>query len=64
LLRRYGGAAPAQPHGAGVLDAEHLYARLGWRLIRWGTRLRQRAEKAGRTGLTSPKKKPHPVAAR
>jgi hypothetical protein len=62
LLRRYGASAPAG-QGGGVA-AEHLYARLGWRLIRWGTRLRQRAEKGGRTGLTSPRKKSHPAAAR
>jgi Glycosyltransferase family 29 (sialyltransferase) len=64
LLRRYGAGAPQGADGGAVLGAEHLYARLGWRLIRWGTRLRQRAEKDGRTGLTSPKKKTHTLAAR
>jgi hypothetical protein len=64
LLRRYGAGAPQGADGGAVLGAEHLYARLGWRLIRWGTRLRQRAEKDGRTGLTRPKKKTHTLAAR
>lgn len=63
LLRRYGTRA-AQPNGAGVLQSEHLYARLGWRLIRWGTRLRQRAEQSGQTGLTSPKSKQRAAAVR
>jgi hypothetical protein len=48
---------------AGV-PSEDWYAGLGWRLIRWGTRLRQRAERSGRTGLTSPKKKTRTAAAR
>jgi Glycosyltransferase family 29 (sialyltransferase) len=57
LLRRYGAGARAGHDGRGVLGAEDWHARLGWRLIRWGTRLRQRAESSGRTGLISPKKK-------
>ena len=64
LLRRYGASAPAGPDGGGVLGAEDWHARLGWRLIRWGTRLRQRAESGGRTGLTSPKKKTRTATAR
>ena len=64
LLRRYGADGRQAADGARVLGAEDLYARLGWRLIRWGTRLRQRAEKGGRTGLTSPKRKTRPAAAR
>jgi hypothetical protein len=64
LLRRYGESAPAGHDGGGVLGAEDWHARLGWRLIRWGTRLRQRAERSGRTGLTSPKKKTRAATAR
>lgn len=43
LLRRYGNANGT---GAAVVKArvESLYASLGWQLIRWGTRLRRRAE--------------------
>ncbi|MGH6903122.1 MAG: glycosyltransferase family 29 protein [Geminicoccaceae bacterium] len=63
LLSRYGAGAAAGEDAGGALGVEDWYARLGWRLIRWGTRLRQRAESSGRTGLTSPKKK-SPAAAR
>jgi Glycosyltransferase family 29 (sialyltransferase) len=63
LLRRYGASAPAGQDGGGVPGAEDWHARLGWRLIRWGTRLRQRAESSGRTGLTA-KKKTRAAAAR
>ena len=43
LLRRYGGAREA---GGGKSPArlDNLYARVGWQLIRWGMRLRRRAE--------------------
>ena len=43
LLRRYGGARAA---GAAASPArlDNLYARVGWQLIRWGMRLRRRAE--------------------
>jgi hypothetical protein len=64
LLRRYGASGPARHGGGAARAAEDWYARLGWRLIRWGTRLRQRAERGGRTGLTSPKKKTGAAAAR
>jgi hypothetical protein len=60
----YGASTPAGHDGGGVLGAEDWHARLGWRLIRWGTRLRQRAESSGRTGLTSPKKKTRTATAR
>jgi hypothetical protein len=63
LLRRYGAGAPEVPDSGGGFRTEHLYARLGWQLIRWGTRLRQRAEKGGRTGLTAPKKRTRSAAA-
>ena len=43
LLRRYGGAA--KPGGeASQARLDNLYARVGWQLIRWGMRLRRRAE--------------------
>ncbi|MFZ1430755.1 MAG: glycosyltransferase family 29 protein [Geminicoccaceae bacterium] len=43
LLRRYGNVNGT---GSAVVQArvESLYASLGWQLIRWGTRLRRRAE--------------------
>ena len=48
---------------AGALGAEDWYARLGWRLIRWGTRLgggpRQRQRRAHLA-----EKKTRPAAAR
>ena len=46
LLRRYGSGAAAAGHGPSRLDGIH--ARIGWQLIRWGMRLRRRAEARSR----------------
>ncbi len=43
LLRRYGGAREAGAE-ASPARLDNLYARAGWQLIRWGMRLRRRAE--------------------
>lgn len=56
LLHRYGGGPTAKRRPEDTHQAEQFYAWLGWRLIRWGMRLRQRAEKSGRIELTPGKK--------
>jgi hypothetical protein len=47
VLRRYGGRAGSAASSGGGL-AERLYGAAGWRLIRWGMRLRRRAEARAR----------------
>lgn len=51
LLRRYGSAAAAGPADAAAPRGD-LYGRVGWQLIRWGMRLRRRAEAASRGRYT------------
>jgi hypothetical protein len=52
LRRRYGDSAE-RGGDAPRPRLEHLYARAGWQLIRWGMRLRRRAEARDRGRLTA-----------
>jgi Glycosyltransferase family 29 (sialyltransferase) len=52
LLRRFGGGGRAAPGRQPRARLDDLFARAGWQLIRWGMRLRRRAESRDRGRFT------------